>query len=928
MNSMGLGFTFSVRDLASSAMMRLERAYTSLDDRVGLGGKTMASSFKVLGLGLGVLTAGVAGVGGAFALADMAGAFEKSIAAVGAISNASAKELGQLREAALDAGIKTQFSPTEATVGLRELAAAGFNAQESIALLIPVLDLAAGSFGELTPETAAGLAAQSMKAFGLETGQASLAVDQMLQATNLFALQAKDLPLALGTAARGAGVLHQKLEETLVALGLVKNVIPSVERASTAVAVAMERMVKPQTQAALKGLGVAVTDAQGNFRPFLDVLGEMAPALDKMTMAKRSAFLLKTFGGEALGGISAILTQVTNGIRTETGETLKGGAALKYLREQMEKAGGTAAAFRDKLLNTFAGQKQLLRGSIETLGILLGEPFAQVLKPVVGAAADALNALLKVLRSMPMSVKRAFGTFFAGAAVVTTLVGAVVTAVTAIALLGGVLKIAAVVLGVMVALILPAVLAVGMLAAVVAGFTIAFNRNLGGIADVAARAGQQVRLFFEGMAQLIEQGGFSGAVRDELNDAGNLSLKQFVITVWAVLYRLGRLWDGFVTGFTDAIEAAEGIFEELSAAFRDLGESLGEVFGDLSDGAASLPSERFRAFGQEVGLVVGRIVDIVAVALGFVVRFGAGLLSGMRSVWEEVEPVFSELGQALGEFADALLNLMGLDRQGGSVAERATLAFRALGSVVGRGLVRVLGWAAAALTDFIQTVTAVLRIIIALRDGFRALVAWITEVAAVVSGIFSSAFAAASEWLQETFGPIFDPILERISSIGTRVMGVLRTAVDGLKAFLQPVWEFFSHAGEHVMAGLTKLRDFIIRMARALPAGLLPPGLGAIAAWPLSTEKPEPTDADEATAAAAERAAAASSAVPAAAEAGARADQTAALQAALAAAAAASPAPGPPQTILLQVDGETLARVVNDANRNAAGRSFAPVPSF
>jgi hypothetical protein len=274
------------------------------------------------------------------------------------------------------------------------------------------------------------------------------------------------------------------------------------------------------------------------------------------------------------------------------------------------------------------------------------------------------------------------------------------------------------------------------------------------------------------------------------------------------------------------------------------------------------------------------------------------------------------------------LNLMGLDRQGGSVAERATLAFRALGSVVGRGLVRVLGWAAAALTDFIQTVTAVLRIIIAVRDGFRALIAWITEVGAVLSGVFSTAFAAASEWLQQTFGPIFDPIIERVSSIGARVMGVLRTAVDGLKAFLQPVWEFFSHAGEHVMAGLTKLRDFIIRMARALPAGLLPPGLGAIAALPLSTEKPEPTDAEDATAAAAERAAAASSAVPAAAEAGVRADQTAALQAALAAAAAASPAPGPPQTILLQVDGETLARVVNDANRNAAGRSFAPVPSY
>ncbi|WP_415841929.1 hypothetical protein, partial [Myxococcus xanthus] len=43
---------------------------------------------------------------------------------------------------------------------------------------------------------------------------------------------ANELPLALGTAARGAQALNQSLPETLIALGLVKNVVPGVERAS------------------------------------------------------------------------------------------------------------------------------------------------------------------------------------------------------------------------------------------------------------------------------------------------------------------------------------------------------------------------------------------------------------------------------------------------------------------------------------------------------------------------------------------------------------------------------------------------------------------------------------------------------------------------------------------------------------------------
>ncbi len=234
--------------------------------------------------------------------------------------------------------IATQFSPTEATVGLKELAQAGFNAQESMKLLIPVLDLVGGSLGELSPAQAAGVASQALKAFRFSADDAAIAVDRMLQAVNVFALNASELPMALGNASRGAQALHQSMSETLIALGLVKNIIPGVERASTGVAVAMERMADPKVQRALRGVGVSVTDSGAHFRNFLDVLGELSPALSKMTDAKRSAFLIDTFGAHALGSVQAIMTQVTNGIRTNTGVTVKGADAIAYLRQQFENA--------------------------------------------------------------------------------------------------------------------------------------------------------------------------------------------------------------------------------------------------------------------------------------------------------------------------------------------------------------------------------------------------------------------------------------------------------------------------------------------------------------------------------------------------------------------------------------------------------------
>ncbi|MBC7173119.1 MAG: phage tail tape measure protein, partial [Polyangiaceae bacterium] len=354
---------------------------------------------------------------------------------VAAVSGATAQELGQLRDAAVAAGVATQFSPVEAAQGLRDLAQAGFNAQESMGLLLPVLDLAAGSLGELSPQAAAGLAAQSIKAFGLSVDEAGGAVDRILKSVNVFAISAGDLPLALGTASRGAQAMHQSLSETLVSLGLVKNIIPSVERASTAVAVAMERMADPRVQQALRGVGVSVTDSQNRFRTFLDILGDLAPQLDRMNEAQRSAFLLSTFGREALGGVNAILTQVTNGVRTNTGETLRGAAAIAYLRDQFENAGGTAARFREQMLDTFEGQKQLLAGSLETLAIVAGEPFAQVFKPIVTIVIDIVNAVLNAFRQLPAPAKRAFAAFVVGAGAVVALVGAVIAAKAGVALL-------------------------------------------------------------------------------------------------------------------------------------------------------------------------------------------------------------------------------------------------------------------------------------------------------------------------------------------------------------------------------------------------------------------------------------------------------------------------------------------------------------
>src|SRR5690606_35645304 len=59
--------------------------------------------------------------------ANAAGRFEQAVASAGAIAGATAEELTRLHDAAIEAGLATQFSPTQATQALQDLAAAGFN---------------------------------------------------------------------------------------------------------------------------------------------------------------------------------------------------------------------------------------------------------------------------------------------------------------------------------------------------------------------------------------------------------------------------------------------------------------------------------------------------------------------------------------------------------------------------------------------------------------------------------------------------------------------------------------------------------------------------------------------------------------------------------------------------------------------------------
>ena len=432
LNSLGLGFLFTARDLASAKIRALDRSMRNLDSTTDATAAGFDKGLKKMAVGLGVFTAGAVGLRGSLKLAGAAGDFEQEMARVRAITQATDEDFALLSKAAKQAGIDTQFDPGEAAKGLANLGQNGFTAKESIDALVPSLDLAAGGSIEVAQATATVNAA--LKGFGLDAADAGDAADKLLKISNLTSLSAGDLELALGTVSKGAGTTKQSLDEMLVSIGLVRNSGVSAAVASSQVSIALLKMSKNAKK--FKKIGVEVTNADGSFRNFVDIARDTDVALQGVTNEAERAAKLNELFGRGLGAVNAINAQISKGVRDTNGNILTGAAAVDFLRSQMKSAQGTAGTFRDIMQDTFKGQLTLLKGSMSTLAIELGQPIAEVLKPVVAGLIVVINALIKGFSALPAPVKKVIGVLALLVPLITAATGAYVALRGAMMILG------------------------------------------------------------------------------------------------------------------------------------------------------------------------------------------------------------------------------------------------------------------------------------------------------------------------------------------------------------------------------------------------------------------------------------------------------------------------------------------------------------
>lgn len=336
----------------------------------------------------GIAAAGVAATALGVAAVRMAADFDASMSTVQANTGASADEMNQLRQAAIDAGADTIYSATESADAINELGKAGLSTSDILSGgLSGALNLAASD--GMAVGDAAELMATTLKQFNLTGAQSSQVADALAAGAGKAVGSAHDLGLALnqaGMVSHSFGISMQETTGTLAAFadsGMIGS------DAGTSLKTMLISLANPSTKATnlMKELGINAYDTQGNFIGLSGLAGVLKNKLSGLSQEQRNQALATIFGTDAIRAANVLYEQGAEGIDDWTKAVSESGFAAEQ------------AAAKN---NNLKGDLENLTGSFESLMISLGEGGQGPLRSLV----QTLDTLVDGFSSLPAPVQQ------------------------------------------------------------------------------------------------------------------------------------------------------------------------------------------------------------------------------------------------------------------------------------------------------------------------------------------------------------------------------------------------------------------------------------------------------------------------------------------------------------------------------------------
>lgn len=582
-------------------------------------GKTMTKAVTLPVLGL--TTAAV----------KVGGDFEEQMSRVKAISGATGDAFEELRDQAIDLGAKTAFSAKESADGMENLASAGFDAQEIMAAMPGLLDLAAVSGGDVA--LASENAATALRGFGLEADQSGHIADVFARAAADTNAEVADMGEAMKYIAPVANAMGLSIEETAAAIGIMSDAGVKGSQAGTTLRGALSRIAKPTKamRETMDELGVSFYDSEGNMISLQDQISLLSDSFDGLTQEQKNQALVTLYGQESLSGMMALID--------------KGPDSLGALTESLEQSDGAADEMARTMQDNMNSSIEQMLGAFESAAIVIQD----ILSPAIASIADSIGSLVEKFVSAPRWVQTTILSLGLLAAAVgpilfgvgklmklfqTMKVGILAlragfTALnTAVTVVGGGIKALFAVLAAN-----PIILIIGAIVAAVAAFIYFWNTS------------EEFRNFFIGMWEGIKEA--VGIALEWIEDS----------------------WSNMVEGAKNAVESVKQAWSDTKQWFADLWQGIKDsasamwegtkqVFNDAVDSVVSAwnsVTDWFADLWNGIKSTISSIVDSIKDAI--MSRFGV-LIYGIRNAFIHMKLFLSTLWENLGKIAGQMFEIL------------------------------------------------------------------------------------------------------------------------------------------------------------------------------------------------------------------------------------------------------------------------------
>lgn len=273
-------------------------------------------------------------------------------AASDGVASKFTKSFGEIEVAAKKASDGSVYSIKQVASGMEELIKANWSQKDAQEQVINVMNLAKVEGMELAQATE--IVADGLASFGLKANETARFTDVLTTASIKSTTDITKMGETLKYVAPIAGTLGYSIEDTATAIAIMASNGIKASVAGTSLRGGLTNLVKPsaEAKAALDKVGFSMLDANGNTKPFLQVISELREKTNGMTKAQKQQFAATVFGKTAMSGWLAILNaskdsidDVSNSIKNSTGAT-------KEMADQLNSgAGGAIEKFKASLSN-------------------------------------------------------------------------------------------------------------------------------------------------------------------------------------------------------------------------------------------------------------------------------------------------------------------------------------------------------------------------------------------------------------------------------------------------------------------------------------------------------------------------------------------------------------------------------------------------